>query len=184
VPGEPYARLDGVGRESVDGDIGDCGTTAGGGRMLEHGVAGLPKVLQRAALAVVEECAIAKARSSEGDRPDLEGDIRSIGGRLIADLQAPGELLLARCDCAWSDSARDRGVVGEFVLFSTSDFCGLACGTSEISVSRHTSGFSVASSGVKDGIVDAESLYLCIVPANKPQVQVKSQPSTVKGHKK
>ena len=54
--------------------------------MREHGVAGLPKLLHRAALAVVDECAFAKARSSEGDSPDFEGEIRSIGGRLLVDL--------------------------------------------------------------------------------------------------
>jgi hypothetical protein len=71
--------------------------------MREHGVAGLPKLLQRAALTVVDDRAIAKGRSSEGDIPDLEGDMRSIGGRLVADLRTLGEFSLA--PCAWSDSA-------------------------------------------------------------------------------
>ena len=127
--------------------------------MREHGVAGLPKVLQRTALAVVEECAFAKARSSEGDSPDCEGEIRSIGGRFDVDWWTMGECSFG--PCAWSDSACERGVTGEAVLFSASEASGFTSGASALHLSCCTSGASAASSGVNEGMVDAESLYLC-----------------------
>lgn len=66
--------------------------------MREHGVPGLPKVLQRAgALAVVDEWGLGKARSSEGDTPDLEGEMRSIGGRFDNDVWMLGEFSLPAC---------------------------------------------------------------------------------------
>jgi hypothetical protein len=51
--------------------------------------------------------------------------------------------------------------MGEAVLFSASDASGFTNGASTLSFSREASGASAASSGVKEGIVDAESLYLC-----------------------
>lgn len=50
--------------------------------------------------------------------------------------------------------------MGEAVLFSASDANGFTSGASELSLSRDGSGTSGNSSGVKEGMVDAESLYL------------------------
>ena len=51
--------------------------------------------------------------------------------------------------------------MGEAVVFSASDARGFTSGASELHLSRDTSGASAASSGVNEGMVDAESLYLC-----------------------
>jgi hypothetical protein len=79
VPGEPYARLVGVGSDSSDTESGELGAKECGGRMCEHGVLGLPKLLCRAAVPATEDCAFGMSGTSSdaGESPDFEGEMRS-----------------------------------------------------------------------------------------------------------